>query len=345
MKAGASPRKAKFMTAASRNTHKPLLPAQSSSRAGIKVPNVPRTEKKSTTSASSGTHVPLLPAVSSRTADVGKASKATSHNVQKLPVSKPVKIYTRISDNVAAQNNLERPGNATTSTVGTEDIVEGAVKKTKANCLLVNPRQRGNPILKFVRNVPWEFDGDLIADYKMGQTTCALYLSLKYHNLNPDYIHERLKQLGKQYELRVLLTQVDVKDPHHSLKELAKICLMANCTLLLAFSPEEAGRYLETYKAYEVKPPDAIMEKTEGDYMSRLTDCLTTVKSVNKTDAMTLISNFGSIENIINTSEEELSFCPGLGPQKAQRLHALFHEPFLKSKKRKLTQDKSDPNV
>jgi hypothetical protein len=52
------------------------------------------------------------------------------------------------------------------------------------------------------------------------------------------------------------------KEPHHLLKELAKICILADCTLILAFSTEEAGRYLETYKVYENKPPDAIMEKT-----------------------------------------------------------------------------------
>lgn len=77
----------------------------------------------------------------------------------------------------------------------------------KTHCLLVNPKQRGNPLLKSVRNVPWEFD-DITPDYQMGQTTCALFLSLRYHNLNPDYIHDRLKSLGRLYQLRVLLVQV-----------------------------------------------------------------------------------------------------------------------------------------
>lgn len=35
--------------------------------------------------------------------------------------------------------------------------------------------QRGNPVLKFVRNVPWEF-GEVIPDYVLGQSTCALFL-------------------------------------------------------------------------------------------------------------------------------------------------------------------------
>ncbi|KAG7467304.1 hypothetical protein MATL_G00151920 [Megalops atlanticus] len=201
------------------------------------------------------------------------------------------------------------------------------------NSIIVSPRQRGNPILKFVRSVPWEF-GDVVPDYVLGQTTCALFLSLRYHNLNPNYIHDRLKQLGQTFTLRVLLVQVDVKDPHHALRELARICVMADCTLILAWSPEEAGRYLETYKSYEKKPADLLKEHVEKDYLSKVTDCLTTVKSVNKTDAMTLLSTFSSLEGIINASKEELTLCPGLGPQKARRLYDVLHQPFLKSRKK-----------
>nr|XP_037847763.1 DNA excision repair protein ERCC-1 isoform X3 [Chlorocebus sabaeus] len=175
----------------------------------------------------------------------------------------------------------------------------------KSNSIIVSPRQRGNPVLKFVRNVPWEF-GDVIPDYVLGQSTCALFLSLRYHNLHPDYIHGRLQSLGKNFALRVLLIQVDVKDPQQALKELAKMCILADCTLILAWSPEEAGRYLETYKAYEQKPADLLMEKLEQDFVSR------------------------SLEQLIAASREDLALCPGLGPQKARRLFDVLHEPFLK---------------
>lgn len=199
----------------------------------------------------------------------------------------------------------------------------------KSTSIIVSPRQRGNPVLKFVRNVPWEF-GEVIPDYVLGQSTCALFLSLRYHNLHPDYIHKRLQSLGKNFALRVLLVQVDVKDPQQALKELAKMCILADCTLILAWSPEEAGRYLETYKAYEQKPPDLLMEKLEHSFMSRVTECLTTVKSVNKTDSQTLLSTFRSLEQLMAASREDLALCPGLGPQKARRLFDVLHEPFLK---------------
>ncbi len=61
-------------------------------------------------------------------------------------------------------------------------------------------------------------------------------------------------------------------------------------------------------------------------------DSLTTVKKVNKTDAATLLNNFKvstafmadpscmlifqTMEKLVQASKEELTMCPGLGPQK-----------------------------
>lgn len=76
--------------------------------------------------------------------------------------------------------------------------------------------------------------------------------------------------MGKLYELRVLLLQIDVKDPHTALKQLTRMCLVAELTLMLAWTSEEAGKLIETYKIFENKPPDLIMEKAEADDHSRV---------------------------------------------------------------------------
>ena len=73
--------------------------------------------------------------------------------------------------------------------------------------ILVNHRQRGNPVLKAICSVPWEFS-DIQPDYILGAKTCALFLSLRYHQLNPGYVAERVQALGSAFELRVLLVQV-----------------------------------------------------------------------------------------------------------------------------------------
>lgn len=222
--------------------------------------------------------------------------------------------------------------NENSSAAGSAKADEGGATQEKrakisSGSIVVSSRQRGNPILKSIRLVPWEFSDSIIPDYVIGSKAGALYLSLRYHTLNPNYIHERLKAFTG-YQLRVLLVQVDVSQPHHALKQLMRICILCDLTLMLAWSHEEAGKILETYKAYEFKPPDMIMEKTNPDPHSKLVDALTSIKSINKTDAVTLINVFGNLEKISNASMEDLTLCPGFGPQKAQRLHKVLHTSF-----------------
>lgn len=98
------------------------------------------------------------------------------------------------------------------STSAPTTAIPPAVRNINKNhCVLVHPKQRGNPILKSITNVPWEFEDGIYADYVVGSTAGILFLSLRYHQLNPDYIHSRLKDLGKRFELRILLVLVDTK--------------------------------------------------------------------------------------------------------------------------------------
>ncbi|KAH9754935.1 DNA excision repair protein ERCC-1 [Citrus sinensis] len=94
----------------------------------------------------------------------------------------------------------------------------------------------------------------------------------------------------------------------------------------------------------------------DTDYLSRLTHALTSVRSVNKTDVVTLGSTFGvcflalftslcagvcicscgpnghlflqSLSHIMDASMEDLARCPGIGERKVKRLYDTFHEPF-----------------
>jgi DNA excision repair protein ERCC-1 len=94
-------------------------------------------------------------------------------------------------------------------------VTSAQPKPINPRAIIINPAQKRNPIIKHIRNVPYEY-GDIVADYVMGATTCALFLSLRYHCLHPNYIHERLQQLGNSYELRVLLVVVDVVSVSHT---------------------------------------------------------------------------------------------------------------------------------
>lgn len=191
----------------------------------------------------------------------------------------------------------------------------------------MSQRQKGNPLLKHIRNVRWVF-ADIIPDYLMGQGSCALYLSLRYHLLHPDYLYFRIRELQKNFKLRVVLCHVDVEDVVKPLLEVTRTAMLHDCTLLCGWSLEECGRYLETIKVYENKPADSIREQMDTDYLSRLTHALTTVRHVNKTDVVTLGSAFGSLSGIMDSSMEDLARCPGIGERKVKRLYDTFHEPF-----------------
>ncbi|XP_053658938.1 DNA excision repair protein ERCC-1 [Anopheles marshallii] len=220
----------------------------------------------------------------------------------------------------------------TPSTSGASGTTEPSIvvaKVNKGHCILVNPKQRGNPLLKAIQLIPWEYD-DIVPDYVVGASACILFLSLRYHNLNPDYIHARLKQLGKMYELRVLLVQIDISEPQNALKHLTRICLLADLTLMLAWNADEAGRIVEKYKLFENRPPDWIMERAEKYPHEKLVRALTNIKPVNQTDAMILLQNYGTLGKLINTTEEKLSMCSGLGPRKVKKLHKTFSENFRK---------------
>ncbi|OEL36807.1 DNA excision repair protein ERCC-1 [Dichanthelium oligosanthes] len=210
------------------------------------------------------------------------------------------------------------------------------------NAILVSHRQRGNPLLKHIRNARWTF-ADVVPDYVLGQSSCALYLSIRYHLLHPDYLYYRIRELQKNFRFRVILCHVDVEDVVKPLHEITRTALLHDCTVLCGWSLEECGRYLETIKVYENKPADNIREHMDNDYLSRklslcsfglisdcsavlltiralkhglfiyilwdvvlqLTHALTSVRHVNKTDVVTLGSSFG-----------------------VKRLYDTFHEPF-----------------
>ena len=76
--------------------------------------------------------------------------------------------------------------------------------------------------------------------------------SLRYHRLHPEYIHQRIERLGQSYNLRVLLLMCDivrspllshVPPPNYSqsehqepIRELTKVCLLNNITVIVAWS-------------------------------------------------------------------------------------------------------------
>ncbi|KAL4065681.1 restriction endonuclease type II-like protein [Scleroderma yunnanense] len=201
------------------------------------------------------------------------------------------------------------------------------VQPGAGNTIIINPNQRLNPVLNCIRNVGKEF-GDIIPDYQVGRTTCILFLSLKYHRLHPEYIHMRITKLGRSYNLRILLIMCDVTEHQELIRELTKVCLINNITIIVAWSIEEAGQYITTFKQFEHKPPDLIKERVDKDYASTLQTALTSINKVNKTDVETLRTSLGSFADIAKASSDRLQNLPGFGQVKVKRVKEAFEKPF-----------------
>lgn len=201
------------------------------------------------------------------------------------------------------------------------------VQPASSNAIIVNPCQRLNPVLEHIRNVAKEF-GDIVPDFRLGLTTCALFLSLKYHRLHPEYIHQRIQKLGNSFTLRLLLLMCDISEHQDPIRELTKICLVNNITIIVCWSNEEAGTYLATYKAFEHKSPDIIKERVDKEYNAVLRSALTSINKVNKTDVESLRTSFGSFAKIAHSSPEQLRRLPGFGQVKVRRIVDAFEKPF-----------------
>lgn len=260
-------------------------------------------------------------------------------------------------DFTAAAQATERPrAGASAGPASRTNGTDGAPKKVTqpkpqalaqrqgASSILVSTRQKGNPVLNNIKSMPWEYS-DIPADFVIGATSCALFLSLKYHRLHPEYIYQRIKALGGKYNLRILLTMVDIPNHEEPLKELSKTSLINNVTVILTWSAQEAGRYLELYKSYEFAQPTSIKAHQSTSYSDQLVEFVTVPRSINKTDAVSLVSNFGSIRTAINARPEEIALVAGWGEKKVQRWCQVVREPFRIQKTAKRGLDREDSRI
>jgi len=224
-------------------------------------------------------------------------------------------LYSYMSTNTSKAGPSKGPSNPPVVLPGT------------GNNILISPRQRLNPLLECIRDVGKEFS-DIVPDFQVGRTTCILFLSLRYHRLHPEYVMQRIEAIGNAYNLRILLLLCDITEHQEPIRELTRKCLINNITVIVAWSNEEAGAYISTFKRFEHKPPDLIKERVDKDYTSVYRTALTSINKVNKTDVETLRSSIGSFADIAQAPTERLQALPGFGQVKVKRVKEAFERPF-----------------
>lgn len=191
--------------------------------------------------------------------------------------------------------------------------------------ILASPRQRGNPVLRLVSGVTVQFSPDVKADFELAPAVWALFISTRFHVLHPGYLATRVDAVRRHVKQLVVLCLVDMEDCARQVQEVSMLALARECTCVVASRGEEAARYLEAYAALEGKPAAAIQERAEAEHAPRAVDLLTCVRSVNKTDALTLMTTFGSLADVMRASPEALASCVGFGEKKVRRVYDHFH--------------------
>lgn len=162
---------------------------------------------------------------------------------------------------------------------------------SNSRSIIVNECQKGNPLLKYISKVPWTY-GNCVPDYQVNQSCSILFLSLKYHRLHPTYIYERIKQLGTAFKTRILLFQIETRQRGGdipALRELTKASTLLDFTIIVAWTMEEAAKYIEQFKLLEHKSPSAHFNKTNNlSHQERIIEALTMIPSINRTDCLNL---------------------------------------------------------
>ena len=102
-------------------------------------------------------------------------------------------------------------------------------------------------IIEKTTSVRYESDEDPIfnADFRLGKTIGALFLSIAYHKKTPDYITERMRNIPRiRYDTRVLILMIDTPNAERYMIELFEIALRYNFTILPVFDNNHAAETL-----------------------------------------------------------------------------------------------------
>ncbi|CAM4827358.1 unnamed protein product [Rotaria magnacalcarata] len=139
-----------------------------------------------------------------------------------------------LSKNNDTHSYESNPSNPIPETDSSTSSIRPSPSIPSSSSLLVHSRQRGNPLLKHIRQLP--------------------------------------------YQLKLLLVQCDVNDPSQSLKELARLSIIYELTLLISWNDEESAKYLETYKIMEGKSAESLMDLQQyqsNDFLTKYIDMIT----------------------------------------------------------------------
>ncbi|XP_953780.1 DNA repair protein (RAD10) [Theileria annulata] len=206
------------------------------------------------------------------------------------------------------------------------------------NNLIISPRQRKNPILRFIKNVPY-IEGDIAPDFIISSDIYVLFLSLKYHRVNINYIKNRLESLS-QYKIKNLfiICQIDVSDYNQLLSKfldlqwtivnLLTITFGYGCKILLSWNARESAAIVEILNLNRYRGIESISKKTYMSHRESVTNLLLNIRSLNNNDVNFICEKYKTLKEIMHFDPKTVMDIKGLGQKKVEALSAAFTNNF-----------------
>ena len=182
----------------------------------------------------------------------------------------------------------------------------------------VSKGQQGNVLLRHFKNRRWTF-AETDPDFVIGERACVVFVSLKYHLLQPEYVKARISEL-QCFDICIVLCLIDAEDVFATLHGINRAAGMGACPLVCAWSAEEAARYVEFFFSCGSVAQEEGEAVVSADYISNLFHFLGSVHGMKNIDSAALCAHFGTLTSVLRTSMKEMLGCPGFGKMKALSL-------------------------
>ena len=174
--------------------------------------------------------------------------------------------------------------------------------------ILVHPRQQRNPVFKLRHKLHINFSEEAVADFQFSETSCGLFISLRFLRHDPRYLPVRMAEVPLSLPHRVLVCLVDEDsgDIEEAISDLDFMCCFEKFILLLAYSKEDVIRYLESLSSLTSQDIHLVRDKSTYASGSNITThttlaeaALTSLPTVSKTDAFNMMTAMKTMKNVI----------------------------------------------
>lgn len=189
--------------------------------------------------------------------------------------------------------------------------------------LQISVKQKGNNVIDFLKEIPWTFNETITTDYEINTSISIIFISIRFHLCKPEYIYKKIKSQRK-YKVQVLLVLVDVKNYEKCTEELFYVADKYGFTMVLAFSNEEAGKYI---KSFALPKSINMIRKKPSSEREQIVEFITAFPKFNKTDAVQLMNSSSSVFDLVKNIDD-MKHVFGLGDKKINFFKFYLDKPF-----------------